>query len=99
MVHARERERYAQFMKDMDTDVNCIKAMLIEKVGADWQSVCQRSTWQNSQPPVPQLINARDVQPWDHVRDTMSRRGDDSVSVFIARRVRNLTSNYYSWRP
>ena len=93
------RARYIAFMKDMDTDVNSLKAMFIEQVGADWLSVINCRTWQKSQPPAPQLIDVRDVTPWNHVNTTMTRGGSDSVSVFVANTVRRLTGNYYYWRP
>ena len=93
-----ERERYEAFMKDIESDVNSILTLLIEKVGATWHAVCQRSTWQNSQPPCPQLFDIRDVPPWQEVERAMTQGGNDSVSVFICRTVRRLTGNYYSWR-
>ena len=93
------RERYEAFMKDIDNDVAQILQLLIQKVGATWSDVCQRRTWQNSQPPCAQLIDVRDVTPWEQIRRSMTRGGDESVSVFICRTVRRLTGNYYAWRP
>ena len=91
------RARYDAFMKELDGDVNALKAMFMEKVGADWQSVCRRSTWQNSQPPAAQLIDAKHSKPWEEVNRVMTRTGSDSVTHFIAKTVRKLTCNYYVW--
>ena len=85
-------------MENMDNDVAMFKGLFMETVGPDWQSVCARSTWQNSQPACPQLIDSRGVTPWDEVHNVMTRRGDDSVSAFIARTARRLTCNYYVWQ-
>ena len=92
------RDAYQSYMKDMDSDVASLKALLMEKVGPDWQSVCQCRMWQNFQPPCPQLIDSRAQTPWDEVHATMTRRGNDSVPAFIASTVKRLTSSYYSWR-
>ena len=91
------REKYESFMKDIDADVGKILEWLVEKVGADWHAVCQRSTWQNSQPPCPQLIDSRSVTPWEEIRRNMTKTGSDATPVFISNTVRRLTSSFYAW--
>ena len=75
-------------MREMDTNVDRMKGWLLQHVGRDWATATRRN--QNSQ-----LGITRGVAPWAEMHAAMTRRGDDSVPAFVARRVRDLTNSFY----
>ena len=81
----------AHYMRDMDSNVDCMKAWLIEKVGADWAEATRANI--NSE-----LGIGRGTPPWEEMRTTMSQAGKDAVPAFVARHVRDLTNSFYRFR-
>eukprot|EP00965_Chrysotila_dentata_P065868 2182013-Pleurochrysis_carterae.AAC.1 len=79
------------FMKDMDTDAERLKNLLLNRIGRKW-ATATRSNTQST------LGLTRGQVPWKEVSDAMSQSGSDtSTHAFVARHVRNLTNTYYSF--
>ena len=80
-------------MKDMEADVQILKAALKQHVGSKWDGKKKAGTpWTAAQ-------NQRGRAPWLEVEAAMSARGADSVSAFIAAKARDYTASYYAFDP
>lgn len=84
-------DRNESFMKDLDSNVSKLKAHLMKHVGQTWAAATQPNS--NSK----LGISARSIPPWEEVEKTMTRTGKDSVPAFVARHVRDLTSQFYAF--
>lgn len=77
-------------MRCMDSNVSAMKTWLMECVGSDWQEATRVNS--NSK-----LGVQRGTKPWDEMRKAMQQAGQHSVSAFVSRHVRGLTSSFYSF--
>jgi hypothetical protein len=80
-------------MKEFEDDVEELKKQLRRAVGTSWRAACAKQ----GRPPWAQAQNQRGMAPWLEVQQTMSKGGRDAVGAFIARKVRDLTSSYYTF--
>lgn len=91
------RDTHAK-MKDMDCNVDAMKAWLIAKVGPDWESATRHNSVSNlgigagRRGPTPK-------PPWVEVEENMMRAGADSVHTHVASTLRGLTSTFFSFIP
>ena len=82
-------------MKEMESDVQQLKAALNQHVGTTWQAASKRipgTPWTVSQ-------NQRGQAPWREVEAAMTAGGQNAVGTFIAGVARRMTSSYYSFSP
>ena len=83
--------RTESFMKGLDGNVAALKAHLMQHVGGTWHAATQPNA-------VSKLgIPSRPAVPWKEVESVMTQTGKDSVPAFVARHVRDLTSNFYAF--
>ena len=80
-------------MKEFEDDVEELKKQLRRAMGTSWRAACAKQ----GRPPWAQAQNQRGMAPWLEVQQTMSKGGRDAVGAFIARKVRDLTSSYYTF--
>ena len=85
-----ERERK---LKDMDVDVAKLVDLFRSEIGADWNAATTQRTQRESR----LLRRIRHKCPWLLVRETMTKRGNESVPAFVANTVRRLTATWYSF--
>lgn len=86
----KTNRRHHAKMRAMDGNVAAMKAWLMKHVGADWHEATSPNS--NSK-----LGMQRARVPWDEMREAMNQRGQQSVTAFVAKHVRGLTSSYYSF--
>ena len=79
-------------MRDMDSNVDRMKAWLVRCIGPDWATATRQNTHS-------QLGIGRGVLPWVEMQTAMTRRGDDAVPAFVSRRTRDLTNSFYRFLP
>lgn len=77
-------------MREMDSNVNAMKAWLMEKVGPNWNTATRESEISN-------LGIGRGAKPWTEIHDAMTQEGRDSVSSHVARHVRGLTNTFFAF--
>ena len=77
-------------MKDMESNVNAMKAWLMDNIGDDWSTTTRDNEDSN-------LNLGRGTKPWAEMRAAMTKEGNDSVSSHVANHVRKLTSSFFAF--
>ena len=77
-------------MKDMDGNVQRMKAWLMKKVGPTWAVATARNSESK-------LEIGRGKVPWVEVAEEMAKYGKDSTESRVAQTVQGLTYTFYAF--
>ena len=82
-------------MKDMSSEVKVLAGELRAKADTTWQHTSRPSNVSA----IGISANHGGPVPWDEIRTTMLRTGNDALPVIVNRHLNTLLSSFYSFNP